>query len=221
MYVYYISANVNFIFKLFQNHQNWTVAQWRWVIISDEKTFQVGHSDQIFVWRPARECFTRRYMADKLKSGRFAVAVWWCMSGHGSMAITRINGHLDQHQYINILQNTMLAASQQRFPNNFILQQDRSSVHTANRVTAFLQNNVTMNWPPKGPGMSPIENVWAEMVRILEDQPLVQDANQLWQQIQAGWTTLSQWPPYWHTLLLSMPRWMAAAVSNGGHWSKY
>ena len=30
----------------------------------------------------------------------------------------------------------------------------------------------TLNWPPKGTDMNPIENVWTQMVRIIQEGPL-------------------------------------------------
>ena len=78
-----------------------------------------------------------------------------------------------------------------------------------------------MDWPPKGPDMSPIEHVWAEMVRILDDSPAARNADDLWVQIQNAWDTLCQHQEYWNNLQESMPRRMAAVVAKRGYFTKY
>ena len=75
----------------------------------------------------------------------------------------------------------------------------------ANRVTQYLnaQNVPTMNWPPKGVDMSPIENVWSEMARELQKLPVAQNADHLWQQIQVVWGNVCAKRRYWLALLHS------------------
>ena len=108
-----------------------------------------------------RQRFKPEYMVESNMSGRFTVPVWGCRGSTCGMALSSLNGHLNSEKYIDILDNVMLPAAHQAFGEDFVFQQDRSPVHTAHVVSAHLEDlgiNL-MDWPPKGPDMSPIEHV--------------------------------------------------------------
>ena len=85
-----------------------------------------------------------------------------------------IDGRYTGLQYREILQNVMLPSVTARFPDyDFMFMHDRSSIHTSIVVRNWIQQQMfrIFNWPPKGCNMNPIEHIWAEMARILNDYP--------------------------------------------------
>jgi len=59
------------------------------------------------------------------------------------------------------------------YPDGIIhFQQDHSSSHDSRVVQEWLslQADVELiNWPPRAPGMNPIENIWSEMKRTMQE----------------------------------------------------
>jgi len=59
------------------------------------------------------------------------------------------------------------------YPNGIIhFQQDYSSIHDSPMVQEWLSQHVDielLDWPPRGPDMKPIENMWIEVKRTVEE----------------------------------------------------
>ncbi|GFQ90170.1 transposable element Tc1 transposase [Trichonephila clavata] len=103
--------------------------------------------------------------------------------------------------------------------------QDLSSVHTSKQTKQWLKEhnvNVMHDWPPKGPDMNPVENVWAELVRRLEihwRQTGVRNRDQLWEDVLQVFHELPE--EYFENLIRSMPRRVRTVSSRQGGWAKY
>ena len=84
-----------------------------------------------------------------------------------------IEGHLDSLQYQHILQNVMLLSVWMIHPNGIIhFQQDHSSIHDSRVVQEWLsmQADVELiDWPLQAHDMNPIENMWSEVKRTLQE----------------------------------------------------
>ncbi|GFW02220.1 transposable element Tc1 transposase [Trichonephila clavipes] len=110
-------------------------------------------------------------------------------------------------------------------PNELIFMQDLSSIHTSKQTRKWLQErnvNVMHDWPPKGPDMNPVENVWAEMVRRLEiyrRHTGVRNRDQLWEDILHVFHEIPD--EYFENLVCSMPRRVRTVASKHGGWTKY
>jgi hypothetical protein len=82
-------------------------------------------------------------------------------------------GHLDSLQYQHILQNAMLPTVQMLYPEGIIhFQQDHSSIHDSRVVQEWLSLQADIElvgWPPRAPDMNPIENMWSEVKRTLQE----------------------------------------------------
>uniref|UniRef100_V5I9M2 Transposable element Tcb1 transposase n=1 Tax=Anoplophora glabripennis TaxID=217634 RepID=V5I9M2_ANOGL len=144
---------------------------WNNVIFSDEKIFQSTNSGKVKVYRPKNQRFHPRYVCERARSGRFSVPTWAWISDAGPGVIWRVEGNLTGLQYRTILSDIMVP-SVSVFHREFIFQHDNSPVHTSAVVRAFMeQNNINvLPWPAKSPDLNPNENLWASVMRQLNEQ---------------------------------------------------
>ncbi|KAJ4430681.1 hypothetical protein ANN_19272 [Periplaneta americana] len=70
-----------------------------------------------------------------------------------------------------------------------------------------------IDWSSKSPDMNPIENLWAEVKRIL--RPPVLTADELWDRVLDAWEEVVMNLDLFHNLVDSMPRRMRAVVDAG------
>lgn len=149
---------------------------WQEVIFSDEKVFMNNSTGPVQVYRPKQsKRFDPEYVVQRQRSGRLSMSVWGWISGYGGGALWRIHGHMNGDQYTNILENVMLPSVRVFQPENKIkFQHDFSSVHTCVAVQWWFnihRDDVEeVPWVPKCPDLNPIENVWAEVQRGVNEQ---------------------------------------------------
>ncbi|GFV04225.1 transposable element Tcb1 transposase [Trichonephila clavipes] len=75
-------------------------------------------------------------------------------------------------------------------------------------------------WPARFPDLSPIENMWSMVAQQLTQiTPPAATPDQLWQRVEAAWSAVPQ--EHIQSLLESMPRRVAAVISNNGGYSGY
>ncbi|GFW06296.1 transposable element Tcb1 transposase [Trichonephila clavipes] len=75
-----------------------------------------------------------------------------------------------------------------------------------------------LSWPARSPDLSPIENMWSMVAqRLTQITPPAATLDQLWQRVEAAWSTVPQ--EHIQSLFESMPRRVAAVISNNGGYS--
>ncbi|GFW46928.1 transposable element Tcb1 transposase [Trichonephila clavipes] len=75
-------------------------------------------------------------------------------------------------------------------------------------------------WPARSPDLSPIENMWSMVAqRLTQITPPADTPDQLWQHVEAVWSAVPQ--EHIQSLFESMPRRVAAVISNNGGYSGY
>ena len=105
---------------------------------------------------------------------------------------------------------------------NKTFQQDNACAHTARATRDFLQqNNVNvMNWPALSPDLNPIEHMWDEIQRRLnEEQPSPTTAAELSVAFQRVWARIPI--AFINRLVNSMYRRCAAVINAGGGHIRY
>ena len=111
-----------------------------------------------------------------------SVNCWGWIYHEGAGFLHRIEGHLDGLQYQHILQNVMVPSVWTLYPDGIIhLQQDHSSIHDSHVVQEWLSRQANIEllaWPPQTPYMKPIENMWSEVKRTMQETwPVVPPRN--------------------------------------------
>ncbi|RWS12611.1 hypothetical protein B4U79_17439 [Dinothrombium tinctorium] len=201
---------------------------WRKVCFSDEKTFVVGTHGDIYVRRPDNQRYEQEYLAQKWLSGKFSVNVWGLISFHKTLILIRLPSSFNSRNYLNLLQDIALPTLLQEFGTDFIYQQDNSPIHTAKIIQEWincigfpeLEKMNTITWPVKGSDMSPIENVWALMVKKLNNSS-PKNAQELWENVFKTWCEISKDTKYYMDLYNSIPNRIKQVYANNGHWTKY
>ncbi|GFW23871.1 transposable element Tcb1 transposase [Trichonephila clavipes] len=87
--------------------------------------------------------------------------------------------------------------------------------------TFFVNHQIELlPWPAHSPDLSPIENMWSMVAqRLTQIIPPAATPDQLWQRVEAAWSAVPQ--EHIQSLFESMPRRVAALISNYGGYSGY
>ncbi|KAF2890550.1 hypothetical protein ILUMI_15623, partial [Ignelater luminosus] len=139
---------------------------WADVIFSDEKVFSTDVGSRIPLWRLPNTRYQTQNVLPSKRSGRITLSLWGWTSSAGPGELVRTSPHMDSAEYIGILENTMLSSFRAVYGemNPIMFVQDNSAVHKSRLVQEWFRENpqiVPINWPPKSPDLSPIENLWA------------------------------------------------------------
>ncbi|KAM7315852.1 putative transposable element tc1 transposase [Ixodes scapularis] len=172
-------------YRFAQDHQEWTVDQWRTVVFSDESTFTTMWDQRLGVWRPDCHRYDPQFIQNVAASGRTMVNVWGALSKDGLGPLFRIEGSLTSQIYCEVIDYVMLPyVLDGHFPDSdFTYQHDLSPVHTSGMVRRLLKERCVTEppWPPKGADLNIIENNWGRMKAAMARRPLHRaTADELW-----------------------------------------
>ncbi|GFW29438.1 transposable element Tcb1 transposase [Trichonephila clavipes] len=102
-----------------------------------------------------------------------------------------------------------------------IFQQDNARPHGARIDQRFVNHQIELfSWPARSPDLSPIGNMWSMVAqRLTQITPPAATRDHLWQRVEAAWSAVSQ--VHIQSFFESMPRRVAAVISNNGGYSGY
>ena len=93
------------------------------------------------------------------------------------------------------------------------------------RREGCLQADVELlDWPPRAPDMNPIENMWSEVKRTMQETwPALppRNSDELWTLVSDAWDEVASSTRYSRSLIESMTRRMKSVVEAEGFWTSY
>ena len=204
-----------------KTHVGWTEKDWKKVLWSDESKFNLINSDGIpYVRRPPNTRFDPKYTIGTVKHGGGNVMVWGCFSWSGVGPLRRVEGIMEQVQYRDILEKTMLPFAKKKMPRGWTFQHDNDPKHTAKSVKNFLSDKTVrvLEWPAQSPDLNPIENLWHKLQQGIRGKKF-KKPDELFAALQTEWSQLPS--DYMHKLVESMPRRCQAVIKSKGAPTKY
>ncbi|GFV18085.1 transposable element Tcb1 transposase [Trichonephila clavipes] len=192
------------------------VPEWNEVVFTDESRICLQHHDgRIRVWRHRGErmlnsCVMHRHTGS-------ASDIY-----HSRTPLVRIADTLNSQRYISEVLEPVVLPNLQDLATA-IFQQDNARPHVALIVQRFFVNLriELLPWPARSPDLSPIENMWSVVAQQMTQftPPAAATPDQLWQRVKAAWSAVPQ--EQIQSLSESMPRRVAAVISNNGGYSGY
>ena len=154
---------------------------------------------------------------------RVSLMIWACLTWNGVGTICVVNGNINAHKYIDILNYELWPVVARHFPNNnFILQDANAPVHRTRITTEFKQSGDinSMTWPAQSPDCNIIENCWLLLKNKFKQRTLyINNVTALEREIRHIWTNI----PVMHiqNLYISIPRRLITVIRAKGHITKY
>jgi len=192
----------------------------RRIIFSDESNFTVlNRKNRVLVRRHHNEKFHSRFIVPRLQGGGGSVGIWGCITYDGPGLHYIYDGRMNQHSYIETLENYLIPTRDMFFGDEpeWQFQQDNAPCHKAKSVTKWFQeNNIkVLQWPARSPDLNPIENAWTVIDRKLTKAP-VTSADDLRESLKNFFDNLST--EYCRKLFDSIKRRAELCIANkGGH----
>ena len=199
-------------------HQRWTMGRWRGVLFTDESRFCLSVADgRCRVWRRRGERYADACVMERDRWGGAAVMVWAGISSTLRTELVFIQGTLTAQRYIDEVLTPHVVPLFNAHPFLHSFQQDNARPHVARVTREFLeeQDFHIMRWTPYSPDLSPIEHLWDELGRRLQQrQP--QNREQLVRFLREEWEAIPQGTI--SNLVQSMRRRCTACINaRGGH----
>jgi hypothetical protein len=149
----------------------------RRIVFSDESNYIViNRKNKVIVRRHHNEKYHSRFIVPRLQGGGGSVGILGCITYDGPGLHMLCDGRMDQHRYIDTLENYLMPTKDIFFGEepDWMYQQDNAPCHKAKSVTEwFKQNNINvLQWPARSPDLNPIENVWTVLGRKLTKEPV-------------------------------------------------
>jgi transposase len=211
-----------------KSHRDWTVADWKTVVFSDEtKINRFGSDGRSWSWFREGESLQPRNVLQTSKNQGGNLMIWGCITSKGPGYLADIEGIMDQHLYKRILEGELhdTITWYELDEEEMVFQHDNDPKHTSKSVRSYLaeQEFKTMLWPAQSPDLNPIENAWNHLKSAIYDvRKYAKPASglkELWRRVETEWEALDA--DYISNLYESMPRRMLACIKAKGRWTKY
>ena len=149
----YIAQRLAFV----KAHKNWTRADWRRVIWTDESSFEIGkNSRQILVWRTVNEKHSLDCLSPSFKSGRSSVMVWGAFLADRKLPLIFMPpGRRTAADFVEIVYDAALGPflEAQGDASILTLMEDGAPVHRSKAPKAWRESRSLkkLEWPANSP----------------------------------------------------------------------
>lgn len=195
--------------------------QWRKIIFSDEKKFNLDGPDGFaYYWHDLR---TEERIFSKRQSGGGSVMVWAAIGYQNKSDLSFIDTRMNAVAYQRMIAHHLPAYGNNLAGPGWKFQQDNAPIHVARSTMAFFKEtkiNILDKWPPKSADMNIIENLWSILAReVYRNNRQYANQKELKVSIVKAWHNISQ--RQIQKLFDSLPRRMQELSDKKGKETKY
>jgi len=206
-------------------HSEWGYEEnWSKVIYADESSFNLSKCVTQYVRRPRGARFMEKYIMPYENRNKAHINVWGALSASGFTDLIRIDGRCNAHGYINILRENLLPVYHVLLPDGGLFLHDNCPIHSARVTREWLQehNVALLNHPAVSPDLNAIENVWAELGKIVnKNKHLITNCNALFELLRENWLSLMREYHYRQNLIRSIPLRVQDVIKSNGSFTRW